>query len=95
MKTLICPYCGCSLVRLGVSKDKPATYSYGGPSTISVAGTALTNSRLTPSNTCNEQKIWLYARLAWRKNRQRRPSRSSMRGRKSPIVAVPIAETCS
>ena len=30
MKTLICPYCGCSLVRLGVSKDKAATYTYHG-----------------------------------------------------------------
>ncbi len=30
MKTFICPYCGCSLVRLGVSKDKAATYSYKG-----------------------------------------------------------------
>ncbi len=30
MSTLICPYCGCSLVRLGVSKDKAATYSYKG-----------------------------------------------------------------
>lgn len=30
MKTLICPYCGCSLVRLGISKDKAATYSYHG-----------------------------------------------------------------
>ena len=30
MKTLICPYCGCSLVRLGVSKEKAATYSYDG-----------------------------------------------------------------
>ncbi len=30
MKTLICPTCGCSLVRLGVSKDDAATYSYEG-----------------------------------------------------------------
>ncbi len=30
MKTLICPYCGCSLVRLGISKEKAATYSYDG-----------------------------------------------------------------
>ncbi len=30
MKTPICPRCGCSLVRLGVSKDKAATYSYKG-----------------------------------------------------------------
>ena len=30
MSTLICPTCGCSLVRLGVSKDKAATYSYKG-----------------------------------------------------------------
>ena len=30
MKTLICPYFGCSLVRLGVSKDKAARYSYDG-----------------------------------------------------------------
>ncbi len=28
MKTLICPYCGCSLVRLGISREKAATYSY-------------------------------------------------------------------
>ena len=28
MKTLICPYCGCSLVRLGISKEKAATHSY-------------------------------------------------------------------
>jgi len=30
MKSLICPYCGCSLVRLGISKDKAAKYSYDG-----------------------------------------------------------------
>jgi YHS domain-containing protein len=30
VKTLICPYCGCSLVRLGVSKDKAATHTYEG-----------------------------------------------------------------
>ncbi len=30
MKTLICPTCGCSLVRLGVSKDKSITYCYNG-----------------------------------------------------------------
>ncbi len=30
MKTLICPYCGCSLVRLGISKEKAATYSFAG-----------------------------------------------------------------
>ena len=30
MKTLICPYCGCSLVRLLVSRDKAATFSYAG-----------------------------------------------------------------
>jgi len=28
MKTLICPTCGCSLVRLGISKDKAAPYHY-------------------------------------------------------------------
>ncbi len=30
MKTLICPTCGCSLVRLGISNDKATTYSYDG-----------------------------------------------------------------
>ncbi len=30
MKTIICPTCGCSLVRLGVSKDKAAMYRYDG-----------------------------------------------------------------
>ena len=30
VKTLICPYCGCSLVRLGVTREKAATYSYDG-----------------------------------------------------------------
>ncbi len=30
MKTLICPYCGCSLVRLGVTRDQAATHSYKG-----------------------------------------------------------------
>ena len=30
MKTLICPTCSCSLVRLGISKDKAATYSHDG-----------------------------------------------------------------
>ena len=30
MKTLICPTCGCSLVRLGVSTDQAATYHYNG-----------------------------------------------------------------
>ncbi len=28
MKTLICPTCGCSLVRLGINKDQAVTYSY-------------------------------------------------------------------
>ncbi len=31
MKTLICPYCGCSLVRLGISKEKAATPSVPQP----------------------------------------------------------------
>lgn len=30
MKTFVCPACGCSLVRLGVSKENAATYSYNG-----------------------------------------------------------------
>ncbi len=30
LKTPICPTCGCSLVRLGVSKDNAVSYSYGG-----------------------------------------------------------------
>ena len=30
MKTLICPTCGCSLVRLGISKDKASPYHYNG-----------------------------------------------------------------
>jgi len=29
MKTTICPTCGCSLLRLGISKDKAATYTHG------------------------------------------------------------------
>ncbi len=28
MKTLICPHCGCSLVRLGISKDKAVAYRH-------------------------------------------------------------------
>ena len=28
MKTLLCPTCGCSLVRLGISKDKATPYTY-------------------------------------------------------------------
>ena len=30
MTTLLCPYGGCSLVRLGITKDKAAPYSHGG-----------------------------------------------------------------
>ncbi len=30
MQTAICPTCGCSLVRLGISKDKAIPYSYAG-----------------------------------------------------------------
>ncbi len=30
MKTLICRHCGCSLVRLGVNKDKAVTYRHKG-----------------------------------------------------------------
>ena len=30
METRICPACGCSLVRLGISKDKATTHSHGG-----------------------------------------------------------------
>ena len=30
MKTLICPYCACSLVRLGVSRDQAVTHTYDG-----------------------------------------------------------------
>ncbi len=30
MKTPICRTCGCSLVRLGISKDKAVPYSHGG-----------------------------------------------------------------
>ena len=28
MQTLICPVCGCSLVRLGIEKDRAAVYKY-------------------------------------------------------------------
>ena len=28
MKTLICPNCGCSLVRLGIRKDEAVAYSH-------------------------------------------------------------------
>ena len=30
METLICPACGCSLVRLGISKDKATTHRHEG-----------------------------------------------------------------
>ena len=30
MKTLICRYCGCSLVRLAVTRDQAATHTYDG-----------------------------------------------------------------
>ncbi len=30
MQTAICPTCGCSLVRLGISKDKAVAYSHRG-----------------------------------------------------------------
>ncbi len=30
MNTLICPRCGCSLVRLGIIKEKSAPYTYDG-----------------------------------------------------------------
>ncbi len=30
METLICPTCGCSLVRLGISKEKATKHGYGG-----------------------------------------------------------------
>ena len=30
MKTPICPTCGCSLVRLGISNDLAPTYSHDG-----------------------------------------------------------------
>ncbi|MEE9271406.1 MAG: YHS domain-containing protein [Candidatus Krumholzibacteria bacterium] len=30
METPICPTCGCSLVRLGISKDKSVVHSHGG-----------------------------------------------------------------
>lgn len=30
MKTIICPTCGCSLVRLGISKDKASKDNYKG-----------------------------------------------------------------
>ena len=30
MKTLICPTCNCSLVRLGITPEKAATYSHNG-----------------------------------------------------------------
>ncbi len=30
MNTLICPRCGCSLVRLEISKEKSAPYTYNG-----------------------------------------------------------------
>ena len=30
IRTVICPNCGCSLVRLGISKDKAVPYSYDG-----------------------------------------------------------------
>ncbi len=28
MKTLVCPTCGCSLVRLGISKDEAVAHSH-------------------------------------------------------------------
>ncbi|WP_259652777.1 hypothetical protein [Bacillus sp. BML-BC021] len=28
MQTLICPACGCSLVRLGIEKERAAVYKY-------------------------------------------------------------------
>lgn len=30
MKAPICPTCGCSLVRLGITKDKALVYAHGG-----------------------------------------------------------------
>ena len=38
MKTLICPTCGCSLVRLGISKDKAAVYHHNDGSLFAFSG---------------------------------------------------------
>ncbi len=39
MRTLVCPYCGCSLVRLGISKEKAATYSFVGTDAPTIRNT--------------------------------------------------------
>jgi len=53
MKTLICPTCGCSLVRLGVKKEQAIPHTYNG----SVARHARTCSSLTRRNTSRRRMI--------------------------------------
>ena len=57
MITPICPTCGCSLVRLGISKDKAATYSYSGEEYHFCCRGALIYSSLIRRDICTKSAI--------------------------------------
>ncbi len=54
MKTLVCPTCGCSLVRLGISKDEAVAHSYESKEYFFCCDGCLENSSPILRNTCTK-----------------------------------------
>jgi len=56
MKTLICPTCGCSLVRLGISKEKASISTYNGEKYYFCCHGCVTQFTVDPDKYLNEIK---------------------------------------
>ncbi len=54
MKTLVCPTCGCSLVRLGISKDEAVAHSHESKEYFFAVTGAWNNSSPILRNICTK-----------------------------------------
>ncbi len=92
MKTLICPNCGCSLVQLGVTRDKAATYSYDGTEYHFCCQGCADLFVADPEQHLQRTKDLVVCPTCLAENHQRRHSRSSTPDRKSTIAGVRLAK---
>ena len=59
MNTLICPTCGCSLVRLGISKDKATPYTFNDEGYYFCCQGCVDLFKVDPEKHLQETKEWI------------------------------------
>ncbi len=94
MEPLICPTCGCSLVRLGISKDKANTYGHEGKEYFFCCQGCVDVFAANPKKRLEETKDLIVCPTCLAENPHNRLSPWSTTGRKFTFAAVRIAWTC-